>query len=88
MLIHLSSNCTPAGPALGGVGGPIGNNFSRSRFPVNLQQRLYLYVLDKPRVDYTLAQSPFMGGGGGGGIWEQLVQLGKAGPGTPTAVQM
>ena len=33
--------------------GPIGNNFSRPRFPVNLHQGLYLYVLDKLRVDYT-----------------------------------
>ena len=33
--------------------GPIGNNFSRPRFPVNLHQgiSIYLYVLDKPRVD-------------------------------------
>ena len=38
--------------------GPIGNNFSRPRFPVNLHQGLYLYVLDKPRVDYTLARGP------------------------------
>ena len=36
----------------------IGNNFSRPRFPVNLHQGLYLYVLDKPRVDYTLAWGP------------------------------
>ena len=28
--------------------GPIGNNFSRPKFPVNLRQGLYLYVLDKP----------------------------------------
>ena len=26
-----------------------------TRFPVNLHQGLYLYVLEKPRVDYTLA---------------------------------
>ena len=35
---------------------PIGNNFSRPRFPINLHQGLYLYVLDKPRVDYILAR--------------------------------
>ena len=27
-------------------------------FPVNLHQGLYLCVLDKPRVDYTLARGP------------------------------
>ena len=42
--------------------GPIGNNFSRPRFPVNMHQGLYLYVLDKPRVDYTLARGPLMRG--------------------------
>ena len=46
--------------------GAIGNKFCRPRFPVNLYQGLYLYVLDKPRVDYTLAQ-------------EQLVQLADPG---------
>ena len=58
------------GPALGGVG-PIGNNFSWPWFPVNLHQGLYLYVLDKPRVDYTLVWGPL----GVGPNWEQLVQL-------------
>ena len=38
--------------------GPIGNNFSRPRFPVNLHQGLYLYVLNKTTVDYTLALGP------------------------------
>ena len=42
--------------------GQIGNNFSRPRFPVNLHQGLYLYVLDKPRVDYTLARGPLKRG--------------------------
>ena len=40
------------------VQGPIGNKFSQPRFPVNLHQGLYLYVPDKTRVDYTLAQGP------------------------------
>ena len=31
----------------------IRNNFSRPRFPVNLHQCLYLYVLDKPRVEHS-----------------------------------
>ena len=37
------------------VRGPIGNNFSQPRFPVNLHQGLYLYVLDKPIVGGPLA---------------------------------
>ena len=40
------------------VRGPIGNNISRPRFPVNLHQGLYLHVLDKLIVDYTLARGP------------------------------
>ena len=53
-----------------GVVGPIRNNFSRPRLPVNLHQGLYLYVLDKLRVDYTLAQGPLRCG----------AQLGAIGP--------
>ena len=37
---------------------------------MNLHQGLYLYVLDKPRVDYTLAQGPLRRG----------AQLGAIGP--------
>ena len=49
-----------AGQAVGSAG-HIENNFSRPRFPVNLLG-LYLYVLDKPRVDYTLARGPLRRG--------------------------
>ena len=38
--------------------GPISNNVIGPRFPVNLHQGLYLYVLDNPRADYTLARGP------------------------------
>ena len=58
------------GPAVGSAG-HIENNFSRPRFPVNLHQGLYLYVLDKPRVDYPLTRGPLRRGPN----WEQLVQL-------------
>ena len=47
-----------------------GNNFIWPRFPVNLHQGLYLYVLYKPRVCYTLAQGPLRRG----------AQLGAIGP--------
>ena len=56
---------------LKGCMGPIRNNYSRPRFPVNLHQGMYLYVVDKPRVDYTLTRGPL----GTGPNWEQLVQL-------------
>ena len=50
--------------------GPIGSNFSRPRFPVNLHQGLYLYVLDKPKLNYTLPRGPLKRG----------TQLGAIGP--------
>ena len=52
------------------VRGLIGNKFGRPRFSVNLHQGLYLYVLDKARVDYTLARGPLRRG----------AQLGALGP--------
>ena len=50
------------GACLRRCGAQFGNNFTRHRFPVNLHQCLYLYVLNKPRVDYTLARGPLSRG--------------------------
>ena len=47
-----------SGPALEGAG-PKWEQFQSAQFfPVNLHQGLYLYIFDKPRVDYTLARGP------------------------------
>ena len=62
-LAWLTSNCG----RIGAIGlGPQ----QWPRFPCNLQQGLYLYVLDKPRIDYTLARGPL----------RRRTQLGPIGP--------
>ena len=64
--------------------GPIGNSFIRCSFPDNLHQGLYMYVLDKPRVDYTLARAPFSASCPIGSSWSNWHNVG---PGSehPTA---
>ena len=55
-IVHVGVPLLMSGPALGGAGP------SRPRLQVNLHQGLYLYVLDKPTVDYTLARGPLRRG--------------------------
>ena len=53
------------------VRGPFGNSFIRPRFQVNLHRGVYLYVLDKTIVDYTLARGSLDAGPN----WKKLVHL-------------
>ena len=55
-IVHVGVPLLMSGPALGGAGP------SRPRLQVNLHQDLYLHVLDKPTVDYTLARGPLRRG--------------------------